>query len=74
MVAGTKAETVIAIIEKSLTNRTVTEITLDMKYGTIARNVFQMQLVLSTDSTFKTSFRSSARNKNQIPLSYRSGK
>jgi hypothetical protein len=28
-----------------------------------------MQLVLSTDSTFKkTSFRSSARNKNQIPL------
>jgi hypothetical protein len=38
--------------------------------GLIAGNVFQMQLVLSTDSTFKTSFRSSARNKNQIPLVY----
>jgi hypothetical protein len=56
MVAGTKAETVIAIIEKSSqTTESVTEITFDMaaNMGLLLKNVFQMQLVLSTDSTFK---------------------
>ena len=57
MVAGTKAETVIAIIEKiPLKQRNlVTEITLDMagNMGLIAKKCFPNELVSQTAFTFK---------------------
>jgi hypothetical protein len=78
MAAGTKAETVIAILLKN-PHKHRNQVTEINSYGNMAHSLpgnvfFQMQLVLSTDSTFKPSFRSSARNKNQHRWQARSGK
>ena len=57
MIAGTKADTVIAIIEKIplKARNQVTEITLDMaaNMDSLLKNVFQMLHGLPTDSMFK---------------------
>jgi hypothetical protein len=65
MIAGTKAETVIAIIEKiPLKIRNVSEITLDMaaNMGLIAKKCFPMSRVI--DSMQKISIRGFTRNQN----------
>jgi len=80
MVAGTKAETVIAIIEKiPLKQRNlVTEITLDMagNMGLIAKKCFpNATRVTDPFQCSKNSYRSFTGNQDQIPLaSHRPGK
>jgi hypothetical protein len=67
MIAGTKAESVIAVIEQIPLKNQVFEITLDMaaNMGLIAKNL--MPLVSQIGSMYK-SLGSFTRNQNKIPL------